>query len=131
MDRILIKGLVCRATVGVPEWERRKRQKILIDLELGLDLKKAGRSDRVEQSVDYAAVAREVKEWVEGRPFVLVEAMAESAAGRVLGRFKVKQVTLRVRKFSVPGTCSVGVKIQRGQTPLRQKGSDPYSLRRR
>ena len=131
MDRILIKGLVCRATVGVPEWERRKRQKILIDLELGLDLKKAGRSDRVEQSVDYAAVAREVKKLAESRPFMLVEAMAESAAGLLLKRFRVRTATVRVRKFSVPGTASVGVEIQRGQTPKGLKGSDPYSLRRR
>ncbi len=115
MDKVRIKGLVCRAHVGVPEAERRKRQKILIDLELELDLKKAGRSDRVEYPVDYAAVAREVKEWVEGRPFVLVEAIAESAAGRVLGRFKVKQAMVRVRKFSVPGTCSVGVEITRSK----------------
>ena len=119
MDKILIKGLVCRARVGVPEWERRKRQKILIDLQLSVDLRKAGRSDRVEHTVDYAAVAREVKRWVEGRPFILVEAIAESAAGLVLKRFHVKEVTLRVRKFSVPGTRSVGVAITRGKTRKR------------
>ena len=115
-DKVLIKGLACRARVGVPEWERRKRQKILLDLELRLDLRKAGRNDRVDQTVDYAAVAREVKALVEGRPFVLVEAMAESAAGLVLKRFHVKEVTVRVRKFSVPGTRSVGVLVTRGRS---------------
>ena len=119
MDKILIKGLACRARVGVPEWERRKRQKILIDLELHLDLRKAGRSDRVEHTVDYAAVAREVKKLVEGRPFVLAEAIAESAAGLVMKRFRIKEVTLRVRKFSVPGTCSVGVVVTRGKPRKR------------
>ena len=115
-DRILIKGLLCRAHVGVPAAERRRRQKMLLDLELGLDLRKAGRSDRVEHTVDYAAVAREVKKWVEGRPFILVEAMAESAAGLILKRFRVKEVTVRIRKFSVPGTRSVGVAITRGKS---------------
>ena len=114
-DLILIEGLVCRAHVGVPEAERRKRQKILIDLELGLDLRKAGRSDRVEQTVDYAAVAREVRKSAEGGSFVLAERIAEAAAERVLERFKVKQVTVRVRKFSVPGTSSVGVEITRSK----------------
>ncbi len=115
MDKVRIKALVCLARVGVPEWERNKRQKILIDLELGLNLKKAGKSGRVEHTVDYAAVSREVKKLAEGEPFVLVEAIAESAAERVLAKFKVKQVTVRVRKFSVPGTTSVGVEITRSK----------------
>ncbi len=115
MDRILIKGLVCRAHVGVPEAERRKRQKILVDIELGLDLRKAGRSDRVQETVDYAAIAHEVKKLAEGGPFTLAETIAEAAAERVLAKFKVEQVTVRVRKFSVPGTRSVGVEITRGK----------------
>ena len=123
-DRILIEGLVCRAHVGVPAAERRKRQKILIDLELALDLRKAGRSDRVDQTVDYAAVAREVKDLAESRPFVLAEAIAEAAADRVLARFRVDQVTVWVRKFSVPGTKSVGVEITRGKpNGVRHRGA--------
>ncbi len=115
-DRILIKALECSAHVGVPDWERKKRQKLLLDLELAVDLRKAGRSDRVADTIDYAAVSREVKALVEGKPYLLVEAIAESAAGMVLRRFKVKEVTLRVRKFSVPGTRSVGVSITRGRS---------------
>jgi len=115
VDKVLIKGLRCSAHVGVLAAERRRRQKILIDLELGLDLRKAGRNDRVEETVDYAAVAREAKKLVEGRPFVLVEAMAESVAGLILKRFRAKGVTVRIRKFSVPGTRSVGVAVTRGK----------------
>ena len=115
MDKIRIEGLLCRAHVGVPDAERRKRQKILIDLDLELDLRKAGRSDRVELTVDYAAVAREVKKLTEGGPFVLAETIAEATADRVLAKFDVERVTVRVRKFSVPGTSSVGVEITRGK----------------
>lgn len=114
-DFVLIKGLACRARVGVPERERRRQQMVLIDLRLALDLRKAGRSDRVEETVDYAGVARRVKQLVEGRPFRLVEAMAESAAREVLARFKVRRVRVRVRKFSVPGAVSVGAEITRGR----------------
>ena len=101
--------------MGVPESERRKRQKVLVDLEIGLDLRKAGRTDRVEATVDYAAVAREVKRLVEIRSFRLVEAMAEQVAQAVKNHSKVKEVRVRIRKFSVPGTASVGVEITRGQ----------------
>jgi len=121
-DRILIKGLRCSAHVGVPESERRRRQRVLLDLELALDLRKAGRSDRVKHTVDYAAVAREVKKLMEGRPFILVEAMAELVAGLILKRFRVKGVTVRIRKFSVSGTKSVGVEIVRPSTGSGRTG---------
>ena len=115
MDKVLIEGLVCQAHVGVPVEERDQPQRILIDLELGLDLSKAGRNDRVQETVDYAAVAREVKKLAEERSFVLVEAIAESAAAMVLSRFPVEQVKVRIRKFSVPGSSSVGVEITRSK----------------
>ena len=115
-DSVLIEGLLCRVHVGVPESERRRRQRVLIDLELGLDLKKAGQRDRVEDTVDYAAVAREVKRLVESRSFKLVETMAEAVAQAVRGRFELKQVRVRIRKFSVPGAASVGVEITRGRS---------------
>ena len=113
MDKILVHSLECRVHVGVPLAERRRRQRVLIDLELGLDLKKAGRSDRVEATVDYAAVAREVKSLVEGSSFKLVETMAEQVAQAILRRFHPTSVRVRIRKFSVPGAASVGVEIAR------------------
>ena len=116
LDSIRIKGLRCRAHVGVPLQERRRLQEVRIDLELGLDLKAAGRADRVEKTLDYAAVAQEVKGIVRVRSFRLVEAMAEAIAGRVLEKFRPAFVRVRIRKFSVPGADSVGVQITRGRS---------------
>lgn len=115
-DRVLIEGLVCQVRVGVPETERRTPQKLLLDLELALDLRKAGRFDNMADTIDYSAVSREVKALAESKPYILVEAVAESAAGLVLEKFRVAQVLVRVRKFSVPGTESVGVEIVRAST---------------
>ena len=114
MDAIIIDSLECQAHVGVPESERRRKQKVLIDIELGLDLQEAGRGDQVKATVDYAAVVRQVKEVVEGGSFKLVEAMAEKIADAVLWNFRPVSVRVRIRKFSVPGTASVGVEIKRG-----------------
>ncbi len=116
MDKILIKALQCMAHVGVPEAERRRKQKILLDLELELDLKAAGRQDRVEVTLDYAAVAAEVQKIAGQKSFRLVEALAEQTAAIILKKFKPDSVKVRVRKFSVPGTRSVGVEIIRGKS---------------
>lgn len=115
MDWVLIEELECRARVGVSEEERRTRQRVLIDLELGLDLRRAGRRDRVDETVDYAAVAQAARRFAEQGSFRLVESVAEKAAGLLLERFPVKEVRVRVRKLSVPGARSVGVAIRRGR----------------
>ena len=115
MDSVLIEGLRVRAHVGVPVEERQNRQSLVLDLEMGLDLASAGRSDRVDQTVDYAAVARQVKQLVEAGSFRLVEAVAEQAAQAVLRSFRADWVRVRVRKFSVPGAASVGVEVTRGK----------------
>ncbi len=113
MDYIHIEKLECRAHVGVPFAERRKRQTIHLDIALGCDLKKAGKRDDVRATVDYAAVAASVKKFVESGSFCLVEAIAEKVAELILARFALKEVRVRVRKFSVPGTAGVGVEILR------------------
>lgn len=123
MDRVLVEGLAVRARVGVQEWERRRRQKVLLDLELALDLRKAGRRDRVEETVDYAAVARAAKRTAEGKSYRLVEALAEAVAAEILAGFSVREVRVRARKFSVPGACSVGVEITRSR--LRKRSASP------
>ena len=121
MDRILIEGLTCLAHVGVSESERRRRQRILIDLELSLDLLPAGRSDRIEQTVDYAAVVHRVKAIVEGSGFRLVEAMADAVAQVLLREFALQAVRVMIRKFSVPGAESVGVEMVRSRSPDKSR----------
>ena len=113
VDKIVIQGLFCHARVGVTDEERRVRQRILIDLDLDVDLGPAGKSDRVEETVDYAAVAQESRRLAESKPFRLAEAVAEEVAAKLLQRFDLLQVRVKVRKFSVPGVESVGVEIIR------------------
>lgn len=113
MDTVFIQGLEVQACVGVPDEERAHPQRVLMDLKLELDLKEAGKQDWVEATVDYAAVAEGVKRLVEGRSFRLVEAIAESVAELLISRFNVARVSVKVRKFSVSGTKSVGVQLVR------------------
>lgn len=121
MDRILIEGLRASAHIGVTAAERRRRQRVEMDLELALDLRRAGRQDRVEATVDYAAAARLARALLEGRPYRLVEAAAEAIVDALLRRFRPRQVRVRIRKFSVPGSRSVGVEIIRPSAARRTR----------
>ncbi len=131
MDKILIEGLECMAHVGVPEEERGREQRVSVDIELVLDLKPAGTSDQFEKTVDYAAVAQIVREMTEKKQFCLVEALAEAVAGELMGRFRPEEAVVRVRKFSVPGTASVGAEIKRTAGRSRTMSEFPKAGPRR
>jgi dihydroneopterin aldolase len=113
VDRILIEGLRCSATIGVTAAERRRRQRLLLDLALLKSLAQAGKRDNVSLTVDYAGATALAKRCVEDRPYRVVEAVAEQVAAALLKAFPVEAVRVRVRKFSVPQAESVGVEVTR------------------
>ena len=113
-DRVVIEGLRCRARVGVTAAERRKPQRVLLDITFSMSLARAGARDDLTATVDYAAAATLAQRVAAAKPYRVVEAAAESIAAALLKEFPlVPTVTLRLRKFSVPGTDSVGVAITR------------------
>ncbi len=118
MDQVSLEGIQCSVRVGVPEKERRRRQKIAIDLALETDVSAAGRSDDFRLAVDYWSVENVVREAAEAREWRLVEALAESTASLILSQFKaVRAVRVRVRKRPavMPGTREVSVEIRRSR----------------
>lgn len=102
---------------GVFPEETRLGQRFVVDLIVFVDLKKAGETDELEHSVNYGELFRVCKEIVEGKPFKLVEAVAEKIAETVLSQFTlVSEVTIKVIKPDppIPGHYrSVAVEITR------------------
>ena len=118
MDYILIEGLTARCILGVGEEERRERQEVLIDIELGHNSREAGRSDNFDDAVDYRALKKRVLALAEGSQYYLVEALAEAIAGLCLEHPKVRKAVVTVRKPSALRFArSVGIRISRRRKP--------------
>ncbi len=117
MDRIIISDLLVRSVIGVREDERRNKQDVLINLSLAVDLRKAGRSDMLEDSVDYRSLNKKILTMAENSQFHLVEALAQAVADICLEHPAVSEARVRVEK---PGALrfarSVGVEITRQRT---------------
>lgn len=101
------------AHVGVPEAERSLPQRLELSLCLELDLANAAKSERLESTVDYASLQQHVLTMTLARPRALIETLAEDLAMMILEKFKVYAVTVEVRKFILPETRHVAVKIRR------------------
>ena len=83
-DRILLEGMVFHGRHGTLPAERELGQPFVIDVELRLDLRPAGLSDELAQTVDYGQVHRRAREIVEGEPVNLTETVAERIAAALL-----------------------------------------------
>jgi FolB domain-containing protein len=115
-DRILIRDLLIRGIIGIHDWEREKKQDILINIEMTADCRPAGESDDFEKAVDYRAVAKSVIALVESSQFYLVEKMAEEIAKICLANPRVESTTVRVEKpGAVRFSRSVGIEVVRGR----------------
>ena len=113
MDRIHIRDLAVRCIVGVFEHERTEKQEVIINVTMHVDLSRAGKSDKIKDTVDYKKVKKEILQKAEASEFLLVERLAEYIAEIVLA-YGVPRVDVTVDK---PGALrfarSVAVEISR------------------
>lgn len=119
MDRIVMKNLAFFGYHGVMEEEKTLGQKFFLDIEIYTELGKAGKSDKVEDTVHYGEVYEIVKNRVETWRFKLIESLAENIAESVLDKFiKVQEINVVVKKpeAPVPGLFDyVAVEIRRSR----------------
>jgi 7,8-dihydroneopterin aldolase/epimerase/oxygenase len=102
-DLIFLTGLVMHAHHGVMKHEGRFGQRFVVDLELTLDLSKAAASDRLADSVSYAAIAEEAELAFTGRSFKLLGAAAGALCDAILDAFpRVEEVRVSVHKPHAP-----------------------------
>jgi dihydroneopterin aldolase/D-erythro-7,8-dihydroneopterin triphosphate epimerase len=117
MDRILIKDLMLRCILGLSEEERREKQDVLINLILWADLKAAAASDRIEDTVDYAALKKRIITLIEGSQYHLAETLADRIASLCLEQSAVQQVQVTLEKpTALRFAHSVGVEIIRSRS---------------
>ncbi len=106
-DRIILEGMEFYGFHGANPEERALGQPYVVDLEVELDLRRPGGSDRLEDTVSYSHLYRTVKLVMEGESKNLLEATAQTIADRVLTEFPVKGVRVRVKKPRPPVRGSV------------------------
>jgi dihydroneopterin aldolase len=100
-DRIVLAGMRFFGYHGALAEERARGQEFVADVEVESDLRPAGASDALDDTVDYRKVYEAVKAVIEGPPRQLLEAVAEEIARQVLVIDRVQAVTVRLRKPAV------------------------------
>ncbi|MGH3050899.1 MAG: dihydroneopterin aldolase [Gaiellaceae bacterium] len=112
MITVEVTGLRLHGRHGVHPEERERGQDFVFDVEL--EVGERGASDRLEDAVDYVAVAQAVREVSDARAYDLLEALASAVADELERRFAPERVRVRVTKPGIrpdglPGTVGVSV----------------------
>ena len=116
MDIIYLHDLRVAAVIGIFDWERRVKQTVSIDLDMSADVASAAASDRIDDTLNYKAVAKRVAAFTAQSEFQLVETLAERIAAIVRDEFGVRWVRVRINKpGAIRGARDVGVVIERGE----------------
>jgi dihydroneopterin aldolase len=113
-DSIHIEELELQAHIGVPEEERAAPQRLTANLMLEPMRGFGTLDDDLTNAVDYFAVCQAVKDFAAERPRRLIETLAEEIARLLLARFRVSAVEVEIRKYILPETKYVAVRVRRG-----------------
>jgi dihydroneopterin aldolase len=118
MDRIFITNLKVETIIGIYDWERTTRQRVVLDLEMSADIARAARAEDVETTLNYKSLSDELINFIENSQFQLVETLAERITEIIRRDFSVQWVKLTLHKpDALAGTTDVGVIIERGERP--------------
>lgn len=116
MDVIFLSELKVETIIGIFDWERQIKQTVVIDLEMGTDIRQSAATDTIDDTLNYKLVAKRVIAFVEESQFQLIETLAEKIAAIVLNEFHAPWVKVKLAKpGAIRGAKNVGVLIERGQ----------------
>jgi len=98
MDLIKLHGLNLMALIGVYDFERHAKQRVIVDLVMHTDLSIAGHSDNVSDTIDYGKVAERLAELADDCEFKLLEALAAQMTDMIFTEFCPKKIELTLNK---------------------------------
>ena len=80
MDIVFINDLRIETIIGIYDWERKVKQTISLDLQMGADIRRAAATDAIDDTLNYKAVAKRLIAFVGASEYQLVETLAEKIA---------------------------------------------------
>lgn len=102
MDKIYIRGLRVFAYHGVDPEEKEKGQPFELDITLEADLRRAGQTDDLSDTVNYAKVTKLTVQTMLVQKDDLIERAAQRVADAILAAFPVAAVTVLLKKPRAP-----------------------------
>ncbi len=116
MDITYIHGLKIQTIIGIFDWERKNKQSLFIDLDIGSNFSRPVASDDINDCIDYNQVCEEISKLANQHSFQLLESFAEQISVIVLEQFEANWVRVKINKpLAIDNALSSGVIIERSR----------------
>ena len=112
-DEIHIEQLEVSARIGVPEQERATPQRLTVSISFWPYRQARDLGDKIDQTVNYSAVAEETKRFVRDQSVNLIETLADLLATHLLKTFPIQKVAIELRKFVLEDAKYVSATVTR------------------
>lgn len=113
-DKVFIHELTAFASIGAYEWEHTIKQRLVFNIEMAWDFSQAVATDDVVYCLNYAEVSQIILDFVESRPFKLVETVAHQVADLLQEKYQIRTLRIELHKpKAVAQASSVGVIVER------------------
>lgn len=113
MDTVYLKNYVVIAKHGYYKEEHAKAQRFVVSVIATCDIRKAGTTDDLTETLNYELIRSSVHAILMKSPRDLIESLAEEIAKSVLIYERVSLVEVDISKPDVWSDCIPGVKITR------------------
>src|SRR5438270_11350852 len=111
--QIHIEQLKVLAYVGVSTAERKKRQRLVLNITVDPARDHRDMKDAISRTVDYAALCQNTKTFISEQAPRLVETLANDLAAHLLRKFRVRKIQIEIRKFVLKDAAYVSVTVTR------------------
>jgi len=95
-----IENLRLRTIIGIYDWEKENKQDVIINIAIEFDGSNAGESDKIEDTIDYKSVTKEIINYVENGKFNLIEKLVTDIGKIVM---KDKRILMSTTTVDKPG----------------------------
>jgi dihydroneopterin aldolase len=119
---IEINELELKGRIGVPEKERETPQRLVVSLQFQIPEAFQCLGDRLERTIDYAAVAREIEKVVETTGAHLIETLISEIGDALMARFPLNRLQIELRKYILPNAGYVSVRLEKRSAGPRKSG---------
>jgi 7,8-dihydroneopterin aldolase/epimerase/oxygenase len=115
-QQVHIEQLKVFARVGVPQTERARRQRLVLNITLWPMRDLRDIRDAIVRTVDYSAVCQEAKQFLSRQAPKLIETLANDLACHLLRKFRIRKIRIEIRKFVLKDAAYVSVTVTRSSS---------------
>ena len=114
--KILIRDLVLKISVGIHDFEKKKKQRVKFNLDINTDPGLVPEDNNLNTIINYEDVIKNIKKITNKKHYLLLETLAEKIFLKLFENIRVKKVKLRIEKLDVfKNTSSVGIEIEKSK----------------